>query len=47
MLGFLLGVQVIQITQELVEAVVGRQVFVLVAEVIFTELAGGVTVSLE
>jgi hypothetical protein len=41
------GVQVVQIAEELIEAVVGRQVFVAVAEVVLAELAGGVAERLE
>jgi hypothetical protein len=38
-LRLLLGVQVVEVAEELVEAVVGRQELVLVAEVILAELA--------
>ena len=41
------GVQVIEVAEELVEAVLGRQVLVLVAEVVLAELAGGVALLLE
>ena len=46
-LGLLLGVEVVQVAEELVEAVGGRQVLVPVTEVVLAELAGGVTVRLE
>jgi hypothetical protein len=39
-LGLLLGVQVVKIAEELVEPVHGRQVLVLVAEMVLAELAG-------
>ena len=42
LLGLLFGVEVVQVAEELVEAVHGRQVLVLVAEVVLAELAGGV-----
>src|SRR5690606_32537171 len=38
----LFGVQVVEIAEELVEAVIGRQMLVLVAEMVLAELAGGV-----
>ena len=47
MLRLILGVEVIEIAEELVEAVNGRQEFVAVAEMILAELAGGVTLRLE
>src|SRR5262249_38774879 len=37
-----LGVQMVEVAEKLVEAVHGRQVFVAVAEMVLTELAGGV-----
>ena len=46
-LGLLLGVQVIEIAEELVEAVQRRQKLVLVAEMVLAELAGGVAERLE
>ena len=46
-LRLLLGVQVIEVAEELVEAVGGGQVLVLVAEVVLAELAGGVAQRLE
>ena len=46
-LRFFLGVQVIEVAEELVEAVHGRQVFVAVAEMVLAELAGGVAERLE
>ena len=47
MLRLVFGVQVIQIAVELVETMVGRQVLILVAQVIFAKLAGGVAMGLE
>ena len=41
------GVQVVQVPAEFIEAVHGRQKFVQVSQVIFAELAGGVTHGLE
>ena len=41
-LRLLLGVQVVEVAEELVEAVHGRQVLVAVAEVVLAELAGDV-----
>ena len=41
-LGLFFGVQVVEIAEELVEAVVGRQHLVAVAEVVLAELAGHV-----
>ena len=38
--GVFLGVEVIQVAEELVEAVHGRQMFVAVAEMVLAELAG-------
>ena len=46
-LGLFLGVQVIEIAEEFVEAVHGRQEFVAVAQVVLAELAGGVAERLE
>ena len=46
-LGFLFGVEVVEVAEELVEAVVGGQVLVLVPQVVLAELAGGVAVRLE
>jgi hypothetical protein len=40
-LGLLLGVEVVEIAEELVEPVVGRQVLVPVAEVVLAELSRG------
>ena len=47
LLGLLLGVEVVEVAEELVEAVHGRQELVLVAEVVLAELAGGVALRLE
>ena len=41
-LGLLLGVEVVEVAEELIEAVHGGQKLVLVAEVVLAELAGGV-----
>jgi hypothetical protein len=46
-LRLLLRVQVVEVPEELVEAVVRRQVLVAVAEVVLAELAGGVAVVLQ
>ena len=46
-LGLLLGVEVIEVAEELVEAVHGRQVLVQVAEVVLAELPGGVALRLQ
>ena len=46
-LGLLLGIEVVEIAEELVEPVHGRQVLVAVAEVVLAELAGGVALRLE
>ena len=46
-LRLFLGVEVIEIAEELVEAVQRRQILVLVAEVVLAELAGGVAERLE
>ena len=45
--GFFLGIQVIEIAEELVEAVHRRQEFVLVAQMVLAELAGGVAQRLQ
>ena len=45
--GFLLGVEVIQVAEELVEAVHRRQVLVAVAEVVLAELPGRIALRLE
>ena len=42
MLGLLLGVEVVEVAEELVEAVGRRKILVAVAEVVLAELAGGV-----
>jgi len=42
-----LGVEVVEVAEELVETVYGRQVFVAVAEMVLTELAGRVTERLQ
>ena len=46
-LGLLLGVQVVEVAEELVEPVHGRQVLVPVAEVVLAELPGGVAERLQ
>ena len=45
--GFFLGVQVIEVAEEFVEAVHGRQEFVPIAQMVLAELAGGVAQRLE
>ena len=47
MLGLFLGIEVVEIAEEFVEAVVGGQMLVEVAQVIFAELAGHVALGLE
>ncbi len=47
MLGLLLGVEVVQVAEELVEAVHGRQELVEVAEMVLAELPGRVAERLE
>src|SRR5262249_61345889 len=42
-LRLLLGIEVIEIAEELIEPVYGRQKFVAVAEMVLSELASGVT----
>ena len=46
-LGLLFRVEVVEVAEELVEAVNGRQVLVVVAQVVLAELAARVTVRLE
>jgi hypothetical protein len=46
-LRFFLGVEVIQVAEELIETVIGRQHVVQVAEVILAELAGRVALLLQ
>ena len=46
-LRFFLGIKVVEISEELVETVGGRQHFVAVAEVVLAELAGHVALGLE
>ena len=46
-LRFLFGVEVVEVAEELVEAMHGRQVLVAVAEVVLAELAGGVALRLQ
>ena len=47
MLGLLLGVEVVEVAEELVEAVRGRQELVAVTEVVLAELPGGVAQGLQ
>ena len=47
MLGLLFGVEVVEVAEELVEAVHGGQVLVAVAEVVLAELSGRVALRLE
>ena len=46
-LRFLFGVEVVEISVELVESVIRRKVLVLITQVVFSELAARVTVVLE
>jgi hypothetical protein len=46
-LRFFLGIEVIQVAEELVESVVGREHFIPVAQVVLSELAGSITVRLQ
>ena len=39
-LRLLLGIEVVEIAEELVEAVIGRQILIAVAEMVLAELAG-------
>ena len=43
----LFGIQVIQVAEELIEAVVGRQILVAVAQMVLAELSGRITQRLE
>src|SRR5215475_4652524 len=45
--GLLFRVEVVEISEELVEAVHGRQMFIAIAKVILAELSGGITEGLE
>ena len=47
MLRLVLGIEMIEVAEKLVEAVYGRQEFVSVAKVVLAELAGGVALWLE
>jgi hypothetical protein len=47
MLRLILGVQVIEVAEEFIEAVNGRQEFVAVAEMVLAELSGGIALWLE
>ena len=47
LLRFFLGIEVIQVAEELIEAVHRRQMLILVAEVVLAELAGAVAEGLE
>jgi hypothetical protein len=46
-LGFLFGIQVVEVTEKLVEAVVGGEELIQVPEVVFAELTGRVPQRLE
>ena len=46
-LGLLLGIEVVEVAEELVEPMHGRQVSVVVAQVVLAELACGVALHLE
>ena len=47
MFGFVLGVQVIEVAEELVEAVHGGQEFVAIAEMVLAELPGRIALRLQ
>ena len=47
MLGLLLGIQVIEIAEEFVEAVIGRQMLVAITQMILAELAGRIAQRLQ
>jgi hypothetical protein len=47
LLGLLFCVEVVQVAEELIETVDGGQVLVLVAEMVFAELAGGIAERLQ
>ena len=46
-LGLFFGIEVVEVAEELVKTMIGRQVFVAVAQVVFTELCRGVALRLE
>ena len=46
-LRLLLGIQVVEVAEELVEAVHGREELVLVAQMVLAELSGGIAQRLE
>ena len=46
-LRFFLGVQVIEVAEELVEAVIGRQMFIQIAQMVLPELSGHVSLRLQ
>src|SRR4029450_5878435 len=46
-LRFLFGVEVVKVAEEFIEAVLGRQIFIAVAEVVLPKLTGGVAERLE
>ena len=40
---FFLGIQVVQVAEKFIESMVGRQVFILIAEVVLAKLTGRIT----
>jgi len=47
MFRFILGIQMVEITEEFIEAMDGRQEFVAVAEMVLAELSGRVSLRLQ
>ena len=45
--GFFLGIEVVEVAEKLVKTMIGRQVLVAVAQVVFTELCSGVALGFE
>ncbi|MNL51628.1 hypothetical protein D3C87_1747390 [compost metagenome] len=46
-LGFFLGIEVIEVAEEFIKAVVGGQIFILVAQVVLTKLSGGIALGFQ
>jgi hypothetical protein len=46
-LGLFLGVEMVEIAEELIEAMIGRQMLVMIAEVVLAELTDGVALRLQ
>ena len=46
-LGFFFGIEVVEVAEKLVKTMIGRQVLVAVAQVVFTELCSGVALGFE